>query len=87
MKTWQEATQNKRLQLGLQGRLVGACFGLLGLSLVLAVALLVIHGRNYQTARQSFEALRLYRQVLIAANTISAERGPTNAMLGGEGLS
>lgn len=68
----------------LRAQITTGCLILLGLSLALAVVLLVIIASQYLHAKRSHEALRLYREVLIAANVISAERGPTNAMLGGD---
>lgn len=78
------ARNRGRFHFSLQTRLISACISLLSLSLVLAIALLVIEGKTYQLAKQSFEALGLYREVLVAANAISTERGPTNTLLGGD---
>lgn len=60
------------------------CLFLLGLSLVLSVFLLFGIAERYNQAKKSREALEIYREILIAANAISAERGPTNTMLGGD---
>lgn len=68
----------------LHAKLVAGCLVLLGLSLILAAGLLLIIGSDYQRAKKSFDMLHLYREVLIAANKISAERGPTNTLLGGD---
>lgn len=68
----------------MRARLTYGCLILLGLSLALAAVLLVTIASHYLHAKRSHETLLLYREVLIAANVISAERGPTNAMLGGD---
>ncbi|WP_162939748.1 GGDEF domain-containing protein [Neorhizobium sp. NCHU2750] len=68
----------------LRAQVAYGCLTLLGLSLALAAALLITIASHYLHAKRSHQALRLYREVLIAANVISAERGPTNTMLGGD---
>lgn len=68
----------------LQRKLVTSCLVLLALSLGLACLVLILVGNDYRRAKQSYESLRLYQQVLAAANAISAERGPTNTLLGGD---
>jgi diguanylate cyclase (GGDEF)-like protein len=70
----------------LRKQITCGCLILLGLSLALALVLLVTIANHYLHAKRSHETLQLYREVLLAANVISAERGPTNAMLGGNFL-
>lgn len=57
---------------------------LLALSLALALGLISILGGDYLRASRNLEALTLYRQILTAANRLSAERGPMNSVLGEE---
>ncbi|WP_199885262.1 GGDEF domain-containing protein [Pseudomonas bohemica] len=71
----------------LHGKLVTGCLILLGLSLFLACILLSTIGADYRRAKLSYENLKFYQSVIAAANAVSAERGPTNTLLGGNFLS
>lgn len=53
------------------------------MSLLQASGLLLLLSKEYLSAREAHQSLTVYRQVLVAANAISAERGPTNTVLGG----
>lgn len=68
----------------LDTKLVLGCMVLLALSLALALGLIAILGNDYARASRNLEALTLYRKVLVAANRLSAERGPMNSVLGEE---
>ncbi len=57
---------------------------IVGFSLLLSVSIVASYFAAYRRADANLSALRVYRQVLIAANILSAERGPMNAVLGEE---
>lgn len=69
---------------GLDTKLVLGCMLMLALSLMLALGLIAILGSDHVRASRNVEALTAYRQVLAAANRLSAERGPMNSVLGEE---
>jgi diguanylate cyclase (GGDEF)-like protein len=56
----------------------------LACSLALGFSLIARHYRDLETNRASLSKLIAFRLVMNAANRISAERGPTNAVLGEE---
>lgn len=56
----------------------------LACSLALGFSLIDRHYRDLEANRASLSKLMAFRQVMNAANRISAERGPTNAVLGEE---
>ncbi|MBD1589280.1 GGDEF domain-containing protein [Pseudomonas typographi] len=68
----------------LQGKLTAGCLVLLALAFLMAFLLITFIGNEYRLAKRNYENLQLYQDVLLAANAISAERGPTNTMLGGD---
>lgn len=71
-------------KLSLNTKLSTGSFILFGLSLTLAIGLFLIIGKSYFDARENYHRIIVYRNVLIAANKISAERGPINTLLGGD---
>ncbi|ROP56358.1 diguanylate cyclase (GGDEF)-like protein [Enterobacter sp. BIGb0383] len=71
-------------KLSLNTKLSTGSFILFGLSLTLALGLFLIIGKSYFDARENHHRIIIYRNVLIAANKISAERGPINTLLGGD---
>ncbi|MBD1602487.1 hypothetical protein, partial [Pseudomonas typographi] len=68
----------------LQGKLTAGCLVLLALAFLMAFLLIIFIENEYRLAKRNYENLHLYQVVLLAANAISAERGPTNTMLGGD---
>ncbi|CAN5256576.1 GGDEF domain-containing protein [soil metagenome] len=52
----------------------------------LAVSVIGRSFDDYRRARQNLRGLESYRQILDAANLLSAERGPSNSVLGDAGL-
>lgn len=76
--------KNFNRKLSLNTKLSTGSFVLFGLSLTLAVGLFLIIGKSYFDARTNHQHITVYRNVLIAANKISAERGPINTLLGGD---
>ena len=75
---------NFNRKLSLNTRLSTGSFILFGLSLSLAIGLFLVIGKSYFDARENHQRIIIYRNVLIAANKISAERGPINTLLGGD---
>lgn len=71
-------------KLSLNTRLSTGSFILFGLSLTLAIGLFLVIGKSYFDAKENHQRIIIYRNVLIAANKISAERGPINTLLGGD---
>lgn len=71
-------------KLSLNTKLSTGSFILFGLSLTLAIGLFLVIGKSYFDAREYHQRIIIYRNVLIAANKISAERGPINTLLGGD---
>lgn len=53
-------------------------------SLLLSISIVASYYAAYRRADANLTALRVYREVLVAANILSAERGPMNAVLGDE---
>ena len=68
----------------LNAKFVAACSLSFAIFLVVSVALISFLFRDYKATQQSYDALMVYRQTLVAATAISAERGPTNVQLGAE---
>jgi diguanylate cyclase (GGDEF)-like protein len=68
----------------LNRKLIIGCLIMLSFSLVLSISLIFIFKNNYERADRNLKLLSYYRQVLIVANRLSAERGPTNASFGEE---
>lgn len=59
-------------------------FVLLSLSIFLSSLFLYDVGKDYVHAREILDQTTIYKKILIVANRISAERGPTNTLLGGD---
>lgn len=76
--------KNFNRKLSLNAKLSTGSFILFGLSLTLAIGLFLIIGKSYFDAWDNHHRIVIYRNVLIAANKISAERGPINTLLGGD---
>lgn len=76
--------KNFNRKLSLNAKLSTGSFILFGLSLTLAIGLFLIIGKSYFDAWDNHHRIVIYRNVLIAANKISAERGPINTFLGGD---
>lgn len=68
----------------LHKQLIVGCAIMLGFSLMLSISLILIFHNSYSRADRNLHLLSLYKQVLVAANRISAERGPMNSVLGEE---
>lgn len=52
---------------------------------VLAAGVIMRSVQDYHRARQNLRGLENYRLILVAANLLSAERGPSNSLLGDSG--
>ncbi|TCR61132.1 diguanylate cyclase [Bosea sp. BK604] len=70
--------------LNLSHRFWAAVAIVMACSLALGLSLIDRHYRDLEANRASLSKLMAFRQVMNAANQISAERGPTNAVLGQE---
>lgn len=68
----------------LDAKLIIGCGLMLLFSLALAVCLIGVFLKDYRRANDDLEALTYFGKVLNVANRISAERGPTNSVLGEE---
>lgn len=68
----------------LQHRFLAAIAIILACSLALGCTLIAGFHRNLQANSDSIARLTAFREVMTAANRLSAERGPTNAVLGEE---
>ncbi len=57
---------------------------MVGFTLLLSISIIASFYETYRRSEENLAALTWYRQVLVAANVLSAERGPSNAVLGEE---
>jgi diguanylate cyclase (GGDEF)-like protein len=57
---------------------------MVGFTLLLSISIIASFYETYRRSEENLAALTRYRQVLVAANVLSAERGPSNAVLGEE---
>lgn len=73
-----------RTNSSLHRKLIVGCAIVLGFSLLLSASLIYIFHNGYSRADRNLQLLSLYKQVLVAANRISAERGPMNSVIGEE---
>jgi len=69
-------------RLGLNQKLTAGGLTVLFLSAAISIALIAGIANNYWQARKNLHSLTLYQQILTAGNRISAERGPSNSVLG-----
>ncbi len=65
--------------------LIGTCIALI-CTAALAMSVIVRSLNDYQQARQNLRELESYRLILDTANLLSAERGPSNSVLGDTGV-
>ncbi len=54
---------------------------MVGFTLLLSISIIASFYETYRRSEENLAALTWYRQVLVAANVLSAERGPSNAVL------
>jgi len=69
-------------RLGLNQKLTAGGLMVLFLSAAISIALIAGIANNYWQAQKNLRSLTLYQQILTAGNRISAERGPSNSVLG-----
>ena len=70
--------------LSLNTKLIAGCMIMLGFSLMLSATLILMYGRFYVRADKDLGLLTTFTRVLVAADRLSAERGPMNSVLGEE---
>lgn len=57
---------------------------MVGFTLLLSISIIASFYETYRRSEANLAGLNVYRQVLMAVNVVSAERGPSNAVLGEE---
>lgn len=66
----------------LSHKLIIATTMMIGFTLLLSISIIASFYESYRRSEVNLAALTGFRQILIAANVLSAERGPSNAVLG-----